>query len=105
MPLISTSSHAGKSGLGEQNRLLIPIIPLGMSLGLFLVIAYIACIVFYFLFPDLFLNHVMLKLLVPGFKLLDWPSFLLGLIVSFGYGWVVALVFVPLFNFFSARLG
>ena len=103
MPLISTSSNAGKSGLGEQNRLLIPIIPLGMSLGLFLVIAYVACIFFYFLFPDLILNHAVLTLFLPGFKLLDWPSFLLGLIESFGYGWVVALVFGPLFNFFSAR--
>lgn len=105
MPLISTNSRADKSGLNENHRLLIPIIPLGMSLGLFLVIAYVACIILYLLFPDLFLNHVVLTLLLPGFKLLDWPSFLLGLIESFGYGWAVALVFGPLFNFFSARQG
>jgi len=105
MPLISTSSSAVKSGFGDQNRLLIPIIPLGMSLGLFLVIAYVACIILYLLFPDLFLKHVVLTLFLPGFKLLDWPSFLLGLIESFGYGWAVALVFGPLFNFFSARQG
>lgn len=103
MPLISTSGGAGKSGLGERNQLLIPIIPLGMSLGLFLVIAYVACVILYLLFPDLFLNHVVLTLFLPGFKLLDWPSFLLGLIESFGYGWAVALVLGPLFNFFSAR--
>ncbi|MCC7482152.1 MAG: hypothetical protein IT541_11585 [Hyphomicrobiales bacterium] len=74
-----------------------------MSLGLFLVIAYIACVILYFLFPDLFLNHVILSVILPGFKLLDWRGFLLGLIETFGYGWVVALVFGPLFNFFSAR--
>jgi hypothetical protein len=103
MPLTSTESRLGHSDLSEPHRLLIPIISLGMSLGLFLVIAYVACILFYFLFPDLILNHAVLTLFLPGFKLLDWPSFLLGLIESFGYGWVVALLFGPLFNFFSAR--
>ena len=103
MPLTSTSNGTGGSRPDEQRRLLIPIVPLGMSLGLFLVIAYVACIIIYLLFPDLVLNHAVLALFLPGFKLLDWPSFLLGLVESFGYGWVVALVFGPLFNFFSAR--
>jgi len=103
MPLIDTSSSSGESRASERHRLLIPIVPLGMSLGLFLVVAYVACVIFYLLFPDLILNHAVLMLFLPGFKLLDWPSFLLGLIESFGYGWVVALFWGPLFNFFSAR--
>ena len=103
MPLTSTENRSGQTGYDEQHRLLIPIVPLGMSLGLFLAIAYVACIIFYLLFPDLILNHAVLTLFLPGFKLLDWQSFLLGLIESYGYGWVVALVFGPLFNFFAAR--
>ena len=104
MPPTVTKGRLAKSGSHEHYVLLIPVVTLGMSLGLFLVIAYLGCVLFYFLFPSLFLNHVVLSLLLPGFKLFDWPSFLLGLIESFGYGWAVALVFGPLFNFFSVRL-
>jgi len=39
--------------------------------------------------------------LLPGFTWLTWPSFLLGLIESFAYGWYIALIFGPLFNLFA----
>lgn len=42
--------------------------------------------------------------LLPGFEWISWRSFLLGLIESFLYGIYVALVFVPLYNFFKGRL-
>ena len=47
--------------------------------------------------------HQLLAQLLPGFTWITWPSFLLGLLWSVVYGWYVAVVFVPLFNFFSAR--
>jgi hypothetical protein len=34
---------------------------------------------------------------------ISWSSFGLGLIEAFAYGWFVALIFGPLFNYFSAR--
>lgn len=82
---------------------LIPVVALGMSLGGFFVISYLLCIVLYLLFPSWVEGHAMLSLLLPGFKLLNWPSFLLGLVESFGYGWYVALVFGPIYNFFAER--
>ncbi|WP_246249260.1 hypothetical protein [Chelativorans alearense] len=48
--------------------------------------------------------HQLLPMLLPGFTWLNCPSFLLGLAWSFFYGWYAALVFVPLFNYFAARL-
>ena len=42
---------------------------------------------------------------LPGFTWLSWPSFILGLVESFTYGWYVVLVFAPLYNFFAARFG
>jgi hypothetical protein len=42
---------------------------------------------------------------LPGFTRLNWPSFAPGLVETFAYGWYVALIFAPLFNVFSARLG
>ncbi len=83
---------------------LISIVPLGLALGLFLTIAYVACIVFYLIAPELAGGHAVLVLFLPGFKFLTWPSFFLGLIETFGYGWFVALIFGPLYNFFTLRL-
>jgi len=80
----------------------IPIAAFGMSLGLFLAIAFLLCVLFDLQFPD----HAMYQSwqnLLPGFTWLSWPSFFLGLAESFGYGWFVAIIFGPLFNFFAAR--
>jgi hypothetical protein len=81
----------------------IPVLALGTSLGLFLAISYMLCVLFYLWFPEMAAKHLVLVLFLPGFKLLTWPSFFLGLIESFGYGWYVALVFGPLYNFFATR--
>jgi hypothetical protein len=78
----------------------IPVVPFGLALSLFLAITYAACVVYYLIFPEAVLGHALLALLLPGFKLLSWSSFALGLIESYAYGWYVALVFGPLYNFF-----
>ena len=54
-------------------------------------------------FPNVPIEHSALATLLPGFTLLSWPSFFLGLLESFGWGWYVSLVFGPLYNFFAAR--
>jgi len=79
----------------------LPIVALGMSLGSFLAITYVLCVLFDLWFPALAMNPLWSKFL-PGFVWLTWPSFFLGLIEAFAYGWYVALVFGPLFNLFSA---
>ena len=89
----------------ERRIAVLPIIPLGLSLGLFFVASYLACVGLYLLMPSAFMNHAVLTLFLPGFQLLDWRNFLLGLIESFGYGWYVALIFGPLYNFFALRRG
>lgn len=81
----------------------IPVFALGMALSLFLVISFVLCIVGYLLFPSWPITHSALSIFLPGFTLLTWPSFLLGLVESVGWGWYIALVFGPLYNFFVAR--
>ena len=78
----------------------IPVIAFGLSLGLFLAITYVLCVGFDLLFPGQAMYQTWLRLL-PGFTWLTWQSFLLGLVESFAYGWYVALIFGPLFNFFA----
>lgn len=75
---------------------------LGMSLGLILAISFVLCVLFDLLFPGYAMNRVWAALL-PGFSWLSWPGFFIGLVESFAYGWYVALVFGPLYNFFMAR--
>lgn len=75
-----------------------------MGLSSFLTISYVLCVLGYFYVPGLPVQHSALSIFLPGFVLLTWRSFFLGLIESFGWGWYVALIFGPLFNFFAIRL-
>ncbi|WP_232845813.1 DUF5676 family membrane protein [Aurantimonas marina] len=79
----------------------LPVVALGTSLGLFLAVTFTLCVGFDLLFPGQAMYESWLRLL-PGFTWLSWPSFFLGLAESFAYGWYVALVFGPLYNFFAA---
>lgn len=80
----------------------LPVVALGMSLGIFLALTFVLCVGFDLLFPEHAMYETWLRLL-PGFTWLTWQSFLLGLVESFAYGWYVALVFAPLFNLFAKR--
>ena len=78
------------------------LVPVGMSVGLLFAISYVLCIALGLIWWDAGLHQPWLQFL-PGFTWLSPGTFLLGLAESFAYGWYVALVFVPLFNFFNAR--
>ena len=41
--------------------------------------------------------------LLPGFKWISWQSFLLSAVESYAYGWYLTLIWVPLYNVFSAK--
>jgi hypothetical protein len=43
-------------------------------------------------------------LVLPGFQLLSWSRFFLGLVESLASGWYFALLFGPLYNLFAARI-
>lgn len=104
MTAVDTSLR-GQAGLPSQSRLTrtIPVIGFGWSLSLFFLISYLICIIGYLVFPSLPINHAALAIFLPGFELLTWQTFLLGLIESFAFGWYIALIFGPLFNFFAHR--
>jgi uncharacterized membrane protein len=99
-----TAPEHVRSGVSLSSRPVprIPVIALGASLGTFLALTFVLCVLFDLWFPGQAMYQSWLKLL-PGFTWLTWPSFFLGLVESFAYGWYVALVFGPLYNFFAAR--
>ena len=104
MPDITHPSSSLSAGapIGSGQRPLLPVIAFGMSLGTFFAFTFTICVGFDLLFPGMAMYETWLKLL-PGFTWLSWPSFFLGLAESFAYGWYIALIFGPLFNFFSTR--
>ena len=107
MSASSTTSQSRRTADGPFAGTSVPRIPLtafGMSLGLFLVISYVLCVLFGLAFPGDGMRQLLATML-PGFTWLTFPSFILGLIGSFAHGWYAAIVFVPLYNWFSARLG
>jgi len=81
----------------------IPVLALGLASSLFLAISFVLCVLGYLLFPSLPVPHAALSLFLPGFVLLTWKSFLLGLVESIGWGWYVSLIFGPLYNYFAFR--
>lgn len=74
----------------------------GHATSIFLAISFVLCVGFDFLFP----THAMYRswqALLPGFHWISWSSFALGLIESYGYGWYLALIWVPIYNIVVVR--
>jgi len=80
----------------------LPIAAMGLSLGLFISTTYVLCVLFDLWFPQ-FAMHAAWSQLLPGFTWISWTSFFIGLAETFAYGWYIALILVPLYNFFVVR--
>lgn len=74
----------------------------GHATSLFLTITFVLCVGFDLAFPEMAM-YKSWQALLPGFTWLSGASFLLGLVECYGYGWYVALIWVPLYNVFNAR--
>ena len=81
----------------------IAIVPLGLTLSFFLVITYVLCVIYGLLGFQQGMHQLLFQI-IPGFTWITWPSFFIGLFWTFVLGWYIALVFAPLFNFFTARI-
>lgn len=97
--LSAKSSRVG--GEGAPSPLSLRVV--GWSLSLFLVVSYLLCVAYGLLVPS-YPMHPAWSALLPGFSWISWSSFFLGLAEVFAYGWYAAVVFVPLYNWFSAHL-
>jgi hypothetical protein len=80
----------------------IPVVALGWALSLFLLVTYIVCVGFDLIFPGYAMYEAWIALM-PGMTWLNLPSFLIGLVEAFLYGWYAALLFGGLYNAIVAR--
>ncbi len=83
----------------DEHRMSLRPVQLGLSLGSFLVIGYLACLALAILVPDRGLHQPWLQFF-PGF---EWTplGILIGLVESFIYGLVTGLVYAPIANAFG----
>jgi hypothetical protein len=107
--MATAQSHANipgsaRTSFGMGGTRTIPVTVLGLSLSVFFAFSYVVCILGYLLLPGMPVDHAALEIFLPGFTLLTWKSYFLGLAESFAWGWYVALVFGPLYNFFIRRV-
>jgi hypothetical protein len=94
---MSTTREAGPARhLGH-----IPLNALGLSLGAFFAISFLACILLGLVVPDAGLHRPWLQFF-PGFEWLTARGVIIGLVRTQVYAWCTALVFGSLFNFFAA---
>jgi hypothetical protein len=74
----------------------------GLALGIFFDVTFMLCVLWGMLLPALHARGVpILEGILPGFTWLTPGSVILGLVEAFFYGMYIALVFVPLFNYFE----
>ena len=74
----------------------------GHATSLLFAMTFVICVGFDLLFPA----HRMYQswqALLPGFSWISWSSFFIGVVESYGYGWYLALIWVPLYNVFAGR--
>ena len=99
-------AEAGAQRAGAQygtDTRTISIITLGQALSVFFMVSFTICIIGYLLFPSMPVKHESLAIFLPGFTLLSWHTFFLGLIESFAWGWYIAILFGAIYNFFLRR--
>ena len=75
------------------------------SLGVFTAISFVLCVIYGLIVPPSLHMASALEAVLPAFKWLTFPGFLLGLVESFLYGVYAGLVFVPIHNAFARRWG
>ena len=77
--------------------------PIAWTLGTFAAVIYALCAIFQPAFPNWAMYDARLwQAAFPGFSW-TWGGVLLGLVESVLYGLLVAVIFVPLYNYFSRR--
>jgi len=81
----------------------IPILAFGLALSAFFAVSFTICVLGYLYVPIPGVQHESLAIFLPGFTLLSWGSYLLGLIESIIWGWYIALVFGSIYNFCVTR--
>ncbi|MBZ0217687.1 MAG: DUF5676 family membrane protein [Fimbriimonadaceae bacterium] len=101
--LAAGQDHRSDQPTSVRGAAPIPVLALALSLGFFFAITFVLCVLFDLWFPDYAMNRIWSPLL-PGFTWISWQSFFLGLLESTAYGFYIALIFGPIFNYLASKM-
>ena len=73
------------------------------ALGTTTALSFVVCVAFGLFTPESLHSRALLEQVLPGFKWLTLPGFLIGLVESFLDGAYAGLVYVPVYNFCASR--
>lgn len=77
--------------------------PIAWTLSVSLTLIYILDVLAGLLFPNWYVMQRIWELILPGFTYISWGSFFVGLIEAFVGGFLTAVLFVPVYNYFTGR--
>ncbi len=77
--------------------------PLAWTLAVFAAVVFTLDVLAGLLFPNWYVMQKAWELLLPGYTFISWGAFFIGLVESFVGGFLTAVLFVPIYNFFHSR--
>lgn len=77
--------------------------PIAWTLAVFVSVTFTLDVIAGLIFPDWYVMQKFWELILPDYTFISWGSFLLGLVEAFVGGFLTAVIFVPIYNFFAAR--
>lgn len=77
--------------------------PVAWTLAVFAAVVFTLDVLLGVLFPNWWVMQKAWELVLPGFTFISWGAFFLGLVESFIGGFLTAVLFVPLYNYFVRR--
>jgi hypothetical protein len=73
------------------------------TLAVFSAIVFTLDVLLGVLFPNWWVMQNLYEFLLPGFTFISWGTFFLGLVEIFIGGFLTAVLFVPIYNYFINR--
>lgn len=100
---VTSSAFATRQARRDHARF--DVISAGSALSLFFLLTYALVVVGYLVDPHLPLARALMQAFIPGATQMSASDMFGGAIFAFAWGWYIAVVGVPLYNFFLARKG
>jgi len=77
--------------------------PIAWTLAVFSAVVFTLDMLAGLLFPNWWVMQNLYEFLLPGFTFISWGTFFLGLVEIFVGGFLTAVLFVPIYNYFISR--
>lgn len=81
----------------------LPFWPIAWTLAFFVSVVFTLDVVAGLILPDWYVMQNFWEVLLPDYTFISWGAYLLGLVEGFAGGFLAAVIFVPIYNFFAGR--